>query len=88
MAGIPWFAWPREEETEGRHRDYLQPTHGGLQPRHDLCSVSDWMVGKGSAPEGSGHGTGSPRQRTEPQSVRSSRSNLDNALRHRVQMLG
>jgi len=39
--------------------------------------------GKGSAPEGGGHGTGCPGQQSQPQ-VAEFKEHLDNALRHRA----
>ena len=54
----------------------------------ELCQGrGSWGLGTGPAPEGSGHGMGCPGQWARPQ-VPEFKEHLDNALRHRVWILG
>jgi len=47
VAEAPWCAQPRADEAEGSFLELCQ-------------GRGSWALGKGSAPEGSGHGTGCP----------------------------
>jgi len=54
----------------------------------ELCQGrGSWGLGRGSAPEGGGHGTGCPEQSLWPQVPRFKECS-DNALRHWVWILG